>query len=188
MLGDIILAEPGALIGFAGPRVIAQTTGEKLPEGFQRAEFLVEKGIIDGIVQRKDLKETIAKLLSIHTYNKQAVFKEEREVLNCKMEKPVDEGTHTKERTPWERVQISRMAERPTSLAYISQIFTDFIELHGDRNFRDDGAIVGGIAMLDGVPVTVIGQQKGKNTKENIHRNFGMASPEGYRKALRLMK
>jgi acetyl-CoA carboxylase carboxyl transferase subunit alpha len=88
----------------------------------------------------------------------------------------------------WERVTIARMPERPKALDYINEIFTDFIELHGDRNFRDDKAIVGGIAKLDEIPVTVIGEQKGKKAKENIERNFGMPNPEGYRKALRLMK
>ena len=80
------------------------------------------------------------------------------------------------------------MAERPTSLDYISTIFDEFMELHGDRAFRDDGAIVGGIAVINGISVTVIGEQKGRTTKENIKRNFGMPYPEGYRKALRLMK
>lgn len=89
--------------------------------------------------------------------------------------------------TPWQRVQIVRHAERPTTLDYISYIFTDFIELHGDREFGDDPAIVGGIAKLDGLPMTVIGHQKGRDTKDNIRRNFGMPHPEGYRKALRLM-
>ncbi|NGQ94864.1 acetyl-CoA carboxylase carboxyl transferase subunit alpha [Brevibacillus sp. SYP-B805] len=90
--------------------------------------------------------------------------------------------------TPWQRVQIARHPERPTTLDYIQHIFTDFMELHGDRLFGDDQAIVGGIARLDGRPVTVIGHQKGKDTKENISRNFGMPHPEGYRKALRLMQ
>lgn len=90
--------------------------------------------------------------------------------------------------TPWQRVQIARLAERPTTLDYIEHIFEDFIELHGDRNFRDDPAIVGGLATYKGKPVTVIGHQRGKDTKDNIFRNFGMAHPEGYRKALRLMK
>lgn len=90
--------------------------------------------------------------------------------------------------TPWQRVQIARHAERPTTLDYIGMIFTDFLELHGDRLYGDDPAIVGGIAKLDGLPVTVIGHQKGKDTKENISRNFGMPHPEGYRKALRLMQ
>ncbi|WP_086427567.1 acetyl-CoA carboxylase carboxyltransferase subunit alpha [Staphylococcus cornubiensis] len=89
---------------------------------------------------------------------------------------------------PWDRVQIARLPERPTVLDYIPYIFDDFIELHGDRNFRDDPAIVGGLAYFNGRPVTVIGQQRGKDTKDNIYRNFGMAHPEGYRKALRLMK
>ncbi len=88
----------------------------------------------------------------------------------------------------WERVVLARKAERPKSLDYINNIFTNFIELHGDRKFGDDKSIIGGIAELDGMPVTVIGEQKGKNAKENIERNFGMPNPEGYRKALRLMK
>lgn len=89
---------------------------------------------------------------------------------------------------PWDRVQLARKATRPTALDYIEDIFDDFMELHGDRLYGDDGAIVGGIAILNGRAVTVIGEQKGRNTKENIYRNFGMPNPEGYRKALRLMK
>lgn len=210
MLGDIILAEPGALIGFAGPRVIAQTIGQKLPDGFQRAEFLVEKGLIDGIVERSHLKETLGQIIHMHKVSTGyarfgAISGELGGVLGFNKltdktcdyhtmpnsehplpEQPMD--TEACRKTAWERVQISRMAERPSSLDYIREIFDHFIEFHGDRNFRDDGAVVGGIAYLDGQPVTVIGQQKGKNTKENIIRNFGMVSPEGYRKALRLMK
>lgn len=89
---------------------------------------------------------------------------------------------------PWDRVQIARLANRPTTLDYISYLFNDFFECHGDRAFGDDEAIVGGIASFQGLPVTVIGHQRGKDTKENIRRNFGMPHPEGYRKALRLMK
>ena len=89
---------------------------------------------------------------------------------------------------PWDRVQVARHPERPTTLDYINRIFSDFIELHGDRTFKDDAAIVGGIASFNGQPVTIIGHQRGKTTKENIRRNFGMPHPEGYRKALRLMK
>lgn len=89
---------------------------------------------------------------------------------------------------PWDRVQIARLQERPTTLDYIPYIFDSFTELHGDRNFRDDPAMIGGIGFLNGRAVTVIGQQRGKDTKDNIYRNFGMAHPEGYRKALRLMK
>ncbi|MBM7653134.1 acetyl-CoA carboxylase carboxyl transferase subunit alpha [Neobacillus cucumis] len=89
---------------------------------------------------------------------------------------------------PWDRVQIARLASRPTTLDYISFLFDGFFECHGDRTFADDEAIVGGVAKFKGLPVTVIGHQRGKDTKENIRRNFGMPHPEGYRKALRLMK
>ncbi|ULT55940.1 acetyl-CoA carboxylase carboxyl transferase subunit alpha [Neobacillus drentensis] len=89
---------------------------------------------------------------------------------------------------PWDRVQIARLASRPTTLDYISYLFDGFFECHGDRTFADDEAIVGGVAKFKGLPVTVIGHQRGKDTKENIRRNFGMPHPEGYRKALRLMK
>ncbi len=90
--------------------------------------------------------------------------------------------------TPWEKVKLARMPVRPTSLDYIDRIFDQFMEMHGDRYFGEDQAIVGGIAFLGDIPVTVIAQQKGRNTKENIARNFSMPHPEGYRKALRLMK
>jgi acetyl-CoA carboxylase carboxyl transferase subunit alpha len=90
--------------------------------------------------------------------------------------------------TAWDKVSIARLVERPTALDYINRIFDSFMELHGDRHYGDDSAIVGGIAQFNGIPVTVIAQQKGNNTKENIKRNFGMPNPEGYRKALRLMK
>ena len=190
MLGDIILAEPGALIGFAGPRVIAQTIGQKLPEGFQKPEFLVEHGIIDGIVTRNLLKKTLSGLVKFH----------ERKNGYCQftritLPEMAEEGekkhrrrNRDKNMTAWERVETARDSKRPTSLDYIETVFEEFMELHGDRAFRDDGAIVGGLAVLDGQPVTVIGVQKGRNTKDNILRNFGMPSPEGYRKALRLMK
>ena len=90
--------------------------------------------------------------------------------------------------TPWQKVQIARHPERPTTLDYFRGMCDDFVELHGDRSFREDAAIIGGIARFDGYPITVVGTQKGRDTKENIFRNFGMAHPEGYRKALRLMK
>src|SRR5690606_3777826 len=89
---------------------------------------------------------------------------------------------------PWDRVQVARHPNRPTTLDYLPHVFDDFIELHGDRLYGDDEAIVGGIASFQGQPVTVIGHQRGKDTKENVRRNFGMPHPEGYRKALRLMK
>ena len=186
MLGDIILAEPKALIGFAGPRVIEQTIGQKIPEGFQRSEFLLEHGFVDKIVERHELKDTLVRILRIHentgnkvTFRMSEVFSNLTSIFSKK--------DYT-DKTPWETVILSRKSDRPTALDYIEKIFDDFMEFHGDRYFKDDGAIAGGIAMFHGIPVTVIGQQKGRNTKDNIKRNFGMPSPEGYRKALRLMK
>jgi acetyl-CoA carboxylase carboxyl transferase subunit alpha len=90
--------------------------------------------------------------------------------------------------TRWQKVQLARHPDRPYTLDYIAMMTTDFVELHGDRNFRDDRAIVGGFARLDDEPVMIIGQQKGRDTKSNLFRNFGMATPEGYRKASRLMR
>lgn len=89
---------------------------------------------------------------------------------------------------PWDRVQVARHPERPTTLDYINILFEDFMQLHGDRAYGDDAAIVGGIASFEKTPVTIIGHQRGRDTKENVKRNFGMPHPEGYRKALRLMK
>lgn len=187
MLGDIILAEPKALIGFAGPRVIEQTIGQKLPEGFQSSEFLLEHGFIDKIVERQNMKETLAKILNIHEKKEDAV----RSLAESVGENGWGRVARAEEnvgKSPWDTVLLSRRSDRPTALDYINRLFDDFTELHGDRYFKDDGAIIGGIAMFHGIPVTVIGQQKGRSTKENIKRNFGMPSPEGYRKALRLMK
>lgn len=94
----------------------------------------------------------------------------------------------TQNLTPWQRVQLSRHPDRPYTMKYIEKIFTDFVEIFGDRNVKDDKAMVGGFASLDGQTVMVLGHQKGINTKMRQYRNFGMANPEGYRKALRLMK
>lgn len=207
MLGDIILAEPGALIGFAGPRVIQQTIGQKLPAGFQRAEFLLEHGFVDKIVSREEMKEVLGKILEFHhgQDEKTGLFldkfggdqaesspygEEDTDDQTEDLERPyTDEGRESvSEKGAWDHVLLSRRADRLTAFDYIQTIFDDFMEFHGDRYYGDDGAIVGGIAKFHGIPVTVIGQQKGRNTKDNIKRNFGMPLPEGYRKALRLMK
>ena len=191
MLGDIILAEPKALIGFAGPRVIEQTIGQKLPKGFQRSEFLLDHGFVDRIVEREELKDVLAQILEMHH---SADAAEVKEALKDAAKKSADEKAETvKEQIKdsldaWERVQISRKKDRPVGTDYIDALFTDFMEFHGDRYFKDDHAIVGGIAYFHGIPVTVIAQAKGKTTKENLDRNFSMPSPDGYRKALRLMK
>lgn len=112
------------------------------------------------------------------------------EAINKKLEKKILQARAniTKNLTPWQRVRLSRHPDRPYTLEYVTKIFTDFVELHGDRKVKDDKAMVGGLAKLDGKPIMVIGQQKGTNTKTRQLRNFGMANPDGYRKALRLMK
>ncbi len=177
MEGDIILAEPGALIGFAGPRVIEQTTGQKLPKGFQRAEFLLEHGFIDRIVERGGLKQTLSDILRMHRASGKG-----RAIAEAQQpQKAVGRQTQRtgSDKTAWERVQLSRDKKRPRGHAYIAALFEDFYELHGDRLFADDHAVLGGIATFLGRPVTVISQEK--------DQNFGMCSPDGYRKALRLM-
>ena len=181
MLGDVILAEPKALIGFAGPRVIEQTIGEKLPKGFQRSEFLLEHGFIDRIVERKEMRTVLENILQMH-----------HTAQNPVIQKPVQtvekERQSVQAKDAWERVTISRKNDRPVGQDYIRTLFSDFLEFHGDRCYGDDPAIIGGIARFAGIPVTVIAQAKGKSTKENVAHHFGMPSPEGYRKALRLMK
>ena len=181
MLGDVILAEPKALIGFAGPRVIEQTIGERLPKGFQRSEFLLEHGFIDRIVERKEMRTVLANILQMHQNFKGSVTQSPIQTVE-------KERQSVQEKDAWERVTISRKNDRPVGQDYIRTLFSDFLEFHGDRCYGDDPAIIGGIARFAGIPVTVIAQAKGKSTKENVAHHFGMPSPEGYRKALRLMK
>lgn len=219
MLGDIILAEPKALIGFAGPRVIEQTIGQKLPKGFQRSEFLLEHGFIDQIVERPKMRETLGRILEFHgkvqTDIEDTIDKTAGETASQTGDQAVDRATgkmvskttvqtadeikskdsedivdkvQTQKINAWDRVLLSRRKNRPVGSDYIRMLFQDFTEFHGDRLYGDDPAIIGGIAYFKERPVTVIAQEKGTNTKENIMRNFAMPSPEGYRKALRLMK
>ena len=189
-LGDIILAEPGALIGFAGPRVIEQTIGEKLPEGFQRAQFQLEHGFVDAIVERKDLKMTLYRILKMHQKTEGYANFDPLRSDDCYEPTEVmkERATKAQPLSAWEKVRAARRADRLASVDYIDNIFDDFMEFHGDRQFADDPAIVGGVAYLDGQPVTVIGIHKGKDLKDCMRHNYGMPSPEGYRKALRLMK
>lgn len=191
MLGDIILAEPGALIGFAGPRVIEQTIGQKLPEGFQRAQFQLEHGFVDAVVERKDLKKTLYEILKLHRLSVvegYAAFAPATETDGRPTELMRERAAKADVLDAWDKVKLARSVDRLSTEDYIGAIFENFMELHGDRQFRDDPAIIGGIAYLDGQPVTVIGIQKGKDMKDCMRHNYGMASPEGYRKALRLMK
>lgn len=211
-LGDIILAEPDALIGFAGPRVIEQTIGKKLPKGFQRAESLLSHGFVDRIVKRQEMRWELCRLLRLHetcgevkpdnpaeadiSGQTQPDNQAEAGISGQMQESKIDENASiqtcetgmSENKTAWDRVQASRASDRPVGMDYVEAVFDDFVELHGDREFGDDSAICGGIAHFQGKPVTVIVQMKGRGTKEHISHNFGMPMPEGYRKALRLMK
>jgi acetyl-CoA carboxylase carboxyl transferase subunit alpha len=133
-----------------------------------------------------ELEEKIKKLQETSIKGKELVISRKLKMLNKQYEN-LKTNIYSN-LTGWQRVQIARHPMRPYTLDYIEHIATDFVELHGDRNYGDDKAIVGGMAKLDGKPIMFIGSQKGRNTKENQYRNFGMANPEGYRKALRLMK
>ena len=276
MQGDVILAEPRALIGFAGQRVIRDTIKQELPEGFQTAEFALDHGLIDAIVERGELRSVLAHLLALHLATASAVRGEQehepgdRDILvsyeavrenlasgtdtyntvtygdltvggglpfaggvdsaraklrgrmaavterfdrrgssmRKRLEKALSTGgfdaeagvsledasaaareaTAPTSNRAWESVQLARNVHRPTALAYIDSFVDGFIELHGDRMFGDDGAVVCGLGWIGGRAVTVIAQEKGRDLKERIARNFGCPQPEGYRKSIRLMR
>lgn len=254
MLGDVIVAEPGALIGFAGRRVIQDTIKQTLPENFQSAEFALEHGLIDDIVERGELRGYLARLVRLHMATapggEDNLYRDlsddvhegmrDTEALghaprvtvkgraNVMMSISAGLGSafkavrsfgrgHRRQKdalsaalrgrsvadvpgvptntepasgeagNAWENVQLARNVRRPTSVYYIEQVFDGFMEFHGDRELADDGAIVCGIAWLDGKPVTVIAEEKGCNLQERIARSFGCPHPEGYRKAMRMM-
>lgn len=132
-----------------------------------------------------ELEKKIEELKNMSSLSDQDM-KQELYSLEKKLEKV--KSNIYKSLTPQQKVLVARHPQRPYLLDYIKMLFTDFVELHGDRNFRDDPAIIAGMAKFEGEPVVVVGHQKGRNTKENIHRNFGMAHPEGYRKALRIFE
>ena len=132
-----------------------------------------------------ELEAKVKELRNLSNTN-QINVDEEIAILTKKLERTKKEVY--KNLTPWQRVQLARHPNRPYTLDYIERIFTDFLPLHGDRRFADDGALIGGFAKLDGQSVMVIGTQKGRDVKDNIYRNFGCPHPEGYRKALRLME
>lgn len=266
MEGDVTLAEPGALVAFAGPRVVEQTTHKRLPAGFQRSEFLLEHGFVDRIVERRDLPSMLGRLLALHeggayrapdgadvpevraaadvlgetsgaagtgkggadisgvapsaggdgggAVREGARDQEGKRVrLSTEGVGATREAARDQEGTPlspdigreggapakgspsatpapsaYELLSRVRGGERGTVLPLMEQVFDGFLELHGDRLFGDDAAIVGGIALLGNRPVTVIGTERGRDTKERVARNFGSANPEGYRKAQRLMR
>lgn len=236
-IADIILAEPGALIGFAGERVIRDTIKQDLPEGFQTAEFALDHGLIDAIVERDDLRDVLMHALAFHqprvegsdesempVYSsmdgKGAAAREEkssgfvrkwfktpldripfaerfmkgadsRDDLERHAERELKRSGVSGEAEPgsaWESVQLARNVHRPTSSMYIKELSPSFLELHGDRGFADDKAIIAGLGRIDGRPVTIIAQEKGTTLNDRIRRNFGCPQPEGYRKTARLMR
>lgn len=236
MLGDVILAEPGALICFAGPRVIEQFTHEKLPQGTISAEFLLHHGMVDQIVPRHLLRQTLVRLLRLYCQagfsqpgaqlpvSPQRSVREENRVeahdFDLAFEQPLKElaeeiavlnketggqrdllqlqkakeelCTRMQEMyahlSTWQIVQVARHRKRPHSADYIRLIFDNFLELHGDRTFGDDQALIGGIATFRNRTVIVLGHQKEYGAKNQPFHNFGMPHPEGYRKAYRLMQ
>ncbi|MFB4304036.1 acetyl-CoA carboxylase carboxyltransferase subunit alpha [Actinomadura sp. NTSP31] len=175
MLGGIVLAESQAMVGFAGPRVVEQTIRQQLPPGFQTSEFLLEHGLVDRVVPRAETRSLLGRLLALHERAPGAAAA------------GAVAPRRPREADPWQVVQEARDGARPTALDYLRDAFDDFVELHGDRAFADDPAIVAGVARIEGRPVVVIGHQKGHDTKELIARNFGMPHPEGHRKALRML-
>ena len=250
MLGDVIAAEPGALIGFAGRRVIQDTIKQTLPDDFQTAEFALEHGLIDAVVARSDMRAFLAQCVRLFMASTDSgaeyLASANASGLGCPGEAPTTAYVskhvrHSKKRgvlqrlfgsgdalagkeqrtllgddrmaralrrrdvadvpglktassngvdsgEAWENVQLARNVHRPTSCYYIDELFDGFVELHGDREFGDDGAIVAGVAWFEGRPVTVIAQEKGVDLEQRIARNFGCPHPEGYRKAMRLMR
>jgi acetyl-CoA carboxylase carboxyl transferase alpha subunit/acetyl-CoA carboxylase carboxyl transferase beta subunit len=255
MQADVTVAEPGALVAFAGPRVIEQTIHRKLPAGFQSAEFQLDHGFVDEIVPRAKMRDALQALLCLHAGHRATAAPlntDEPVQSDAPAESGMDDasGSHDArgnaaedatdsepkdaneaaegidsgevsaddgkdgglsadaqgadaqdggksfeyageaqaEPTAYDRVRNARSTHRATTLALVGRIFDGFVELHGDRRFADDKAVVGGIAWLGDTPVTLIGTERGGSIKERVTRNFGSAHPEGYRKALRLMR
>jgi len=212
---DVILAEPGARIGFAGGRVIEQAAHEALPEGFQTAEFLLSHGMVDQVVDRRELRSLLARLLralsSARSGERTTVAVEAGATARpgsgpgtTRAPHPLPEPspatdptvtTAERERRAFAAVELARHPERPRALQIIDALFHEFFELRGDRTFGDDRAVVGGPARLRGTGaapeqdewVMVIGQEKGTDAASRAIHNFGMPHPEGYRKAIRLM-
>jgi acetyl-CoA carboxylase carboxyl transferase subunit beta len=212
-VGDVNLAEPNALIGFAGARVSAGTIAQELPPGFQRSEFLFSHGFIDRVVRRADLRGELSRLLKLLRPADLLAPDVDLDVLpglpafrplsflsdladrvgdagpnGRRPEAEPELNTADRKDEVWARVQLARNLRRPRTLEFVEAMTHDFLELHGDRLFGDDDAMVAGLARLDDRAIVVIGQQKGADTEENIRRNFGMPHPEGYRKAMRVME
>jgi acetyl-CoA carboxylase carboxyl transferase beta subunit/acetyl-CoA carboxylase carboxyl transferase alpha subunit len=174
--GDFLFAEPGALIGFAGPRVIEQLTGEPPPPGTHTAEFLLEHGQLDGVVDRARLRGVLATLLQLfHT----------RGPSDVRAARDLYRPPSTPTPSAWPEVQLARRIDRPTSADYIRRLMPQFVELRGDRVYGDDPAVIAGIGDLAGMTVCAIGQERGHGDPK---RNGGRLRPEGFRKAARIMR
>ncbi|MET8681494.1 acetyl-CoA carboxylase, carboxyltransferase subunit beta [Streptomyces sp. NPDC004647] len=188
-LADVILAEPGARLGFAGPRVIEQTTGQRLPDGFQTAEFLLQHGMVDDVVPRSALRTTLGRLLALGSSAHGPVPDPPPDAAPAPSGAILHRLEEVHERDSWEAVRLARHPDRPTALDYAGHLLDDFHELHGDRLAEDCTAIIGGPGLLNGRPVMLIGCHKGgPGLAERQHHKFGMATPAGYRKAARLMR
>jgi acyl-CoA carboxylase subunit beta len=183
-LADVVLCEPGARMGFAGPQVIAQTIGENLPDGFQTAEFLLRHGLVDDVCPRSGLRHLLTQLLSV------ASAARRRHEVPVALRRPpvVRDPQQLLVRPPRELMALARDTARPTTTDHLAYWMDDFIELRGDRSGSDCPAIVGGLGIMEHRPVMVIGHQKGHTTAEMVRRQFGMASPAGYRKVVRLAR
>ncbi|MFC5752263.1 carboxyl transferase domain-containing protein [Actinomadura rugatobispora] len=182
-LADVIVAEPRARMGFAGPRVVRQITRTALPPGFQTAESLAGLGLVDRVVPRRSLRPVLASLLACARRDGDAPPARAADAGDGGVIRDPDLLVPAE---PWDRVRRARELDRPTTLDYIAYLCTDFHELRGDRTGADCPALVGGPARFRGRTVVVMGHQKGRTPGELADRNFGMATPAGYRKAARL--
>ncbi len=177
-LGDILIAEPGAQIGFVGPRVIEQTTGIAPPKDSHHADTLLKAGLIDLVIGRRDLTAITAYLIG-HLKRNKAMGPGSKDL------PPPVKSKHI---SAWQKVNLARHSGRPTSKYYIAHMASRFLELHGDRWSGDDPAVIGGIAELSGETVIMIGQERGGTPEEKLASHDGKAYSEGYRKSLRLMR
>src|SRR4051794_5151304 len=187
-LASVLVAERGAHVGFAGPRVVQEAIRAELPSDFQTAEFLLSHGLVDRVENRAELRPLLIRLLALHGSGR---------ILGAVTDDGTDEpdtacnqvpsGADLDESDPWEVVQRARVVDRPTALDYLHTAFDDFVELHGDRAFGDDPAVVGGVASIGGRGGVGIGHEKGQSGKERGGPNFGVPHPGGHRKALRLL-
>ena len=177
-LADIILAEPGALVGYAPLRVIAESSQEPLPPGSQTAEFHLEHGMLDMITDREHLKELLATLLDLLGT---------RYTLMARQKSPKGKVVEVRHSQAWESVQLARHEQRPSSIDYIGRLFTNFVELHGDRLYGDDRSVVCGLGHLGGQSVVIVGQERRRGA-QSVEGDGGRTLPEGFRKAQRMMR